>query len=56
MKAFAMYPEVECWKLDTIKQEAGNVHLYKKCGFVQVGEEHPVNEKMTLIDFEYRVE
>lgn len=56
MKAFEMYPEVKCWKLDTIKQEAGNVHLYKKCGFVQVGEEHPVNEKMTLIDFEYRVE
>lgn len=53
-KAFAMYPEVTIWKLDTILQEPANCHLYEKCGFVRVGEEKPVNEKMTLIDYELR--
>ncbi len=55
-KAFEMFPEVKIWKLDTIKQEARNCHLYEKCGFVRVGEEHVVNDKMTLVDYEYRVE
>lgn len=53
-KVFAMYPEVTIWKLDTILQESANCHLYEKCGFVRVGEEKPVNEKMTLIDYERR--
>lgn len=53
-KAFAMYPEVTIWKLDTILQEPANCHLYEKCGFIRVGEEKPVNEKMTLIDYELR--
>ena len=53
-KVFAMYPEVTIWKLDTILQEPANCHLYEKCGFVRVGEEKPVNEKMTLIDYELR--
>ncbi len=53
-KAFAMYPEVTIWKLDTILQEPANCHLYEKCGFVRVGEEKPVNDKMTLIDYELR--
>ncbi len=55
-KAFEMFPEVKIWKLDTIKQEAKNCHLYEKCGFVRVGEEHVVNDKMTLVDYEYRVD
>ena len=53
-KVFAMYPEVTIWKLDTILQEPANCHLYEKCGFVRVGEEKPVNDKMTLIDYELR--
>ncbi|MBO4776019.1 MAG: GNAT family N-acetyltransferase [Lachnospiraceae bacterium] len=51
-KAFQMHPEVKTWKLDTILQEKGNCHLYEKCGFVRVGEEKPINDKMTLIDYE----
>ena len=54
-KAFRMYPEVKTWKLDTILQEKGNCHLYEKCGFVRVGEEKVINDKMTLIDYEYKV-
>ncbi len=51
-KSFALYPQGAIWKLDTIKQEAGNCHLYEKCGFVRVGEEHIVNEYMTLVEYE----
>lgn len=54
-KVFEMHPEATKWKLDTILQEKGNCHLYEKCGFVRVGEEHPVNENMTLIDYEKEV-
>ena len=54
-KAFEMHPEVKTWKLDTILQEKGNCHLYEKCGFVRVGEEKIINDKMTLIDYEYKV-
>ena len=50
-KAFLMYPDVKVWKLDTILQEPGNCHLYEKCGFVRVGEEHIINDKMTIIDY-----
>ena len=53
-KAFRMYPEVKTWKLDTILQEPGNCHLYEKCGFVRVGEEKIINDKMTLIDYELK--
>ena len=28
--------------------------LYEKCGFVRVGDEHIINDKMTLIDYEKR--
>ncbi len=49
---FQKYPQAVVWRLDTILQEAGNCHLYEKCGFVRVGKEKPVNERMTLIDYE----
>ncbi len=55
-KVFELYPDTMTWKLDTIKQEAGNCHLYEKCGFVRVGGEHVVNESMTLVDYEKTVQ
>lgn len=54
-KLFDQYPQAKNWRLDTIKQEAGNCHLYEKCGFVRKGEEKPINEVMTLIDYEKRL-
>ena len=51
MKAFELHPEAKSWRLDTILQEKGNCHLYEKCGFVRTGEEHVINENMTLIDY-----
>ena len=50
-KAFELLPEVKTWKLETLLQEPANCHLYEKCGFVRVGEEKPVNDKLTLIDY-----
>ncbi len=54
-KVFAMYEDAHTWRLDTIKEEAGNCHLYEKCGFVRVGNEHVSNECMTLVDYEKTV-
>lgn len=48
---FGIYPNTKEWRLDTIKQETGNCHLYEKCGFVRVGEDIAVNEKMTLVNY-----
>lgn len=53
-KAFKLYPDAKAWKLDTILQESGNCHLYEKCGFMRVGEERVINDKMTLIYYEKR--
>lgn len=47
-----LYPDAVTWRLDTIKQEEGNCHLYEKCGFVRIGDEHVINESMTLVDYE----
>lgn len=51
-KVFALYPKTLTWKLDTIKQEIGNCHLYEKCGFVRTGNEQEINAQMTLVDYE----
>ena len=51
-QVFSQYPETITWKLDTIKQETGNCYLYEKCGFVRVGEELVINERMTLVEYE----
>ena len=50
-----MHPEVKTWKLDTIKQEPRNCHLYEKCGFVRTGQEEVVNERLTLVFYEKHV-
>lgn len=51
-QVFDLYPDAVTWRLDTIKQEEGNCHLYEKCGFVRIGDEHVINESMTLVDYE----
>ena len=50
-QVFDIYPDTIEWRLDTIKQETGNCHLYEKHGFVRVSEDIVVNEKMTLVDY-----
>lgn len=46
---FAMYPNTIEWRLETIKQEKANCHLYEKCGFIRSGDDIVVSEKMTLV-------
>lgn len=48
---FALYPDTKTWALDTIRQDARNCHFYERCGFVRVGEEKWVNERMSLVDY-----
>ena len=48
-----MYPEVTTWKLTTIKEEPRNCHLYEKCGFVRTGEEEIINDRMTIVAYEW---
>lgn len=48
---FDIYPDTIEWRLDTIKQEKGNCHLYERCDFVRTGEEIVVNKKMTLVKY-----
>lgn len=51
-KLFELYEDTITWRLSTIKQEKRNCHLYEKCGFVKIGEEHRVNDNMSFIDYE----
>ena len=54
-RLFDIYPNTIEWRLDTIQQETGNCHLYEKCGFVRVGEDKAVNEKMTLVHYAKKI-
>jgi GNAT superfamily N-acetyltransferase len=40
------------WQLDTILQEAGNCYLYEKMGYRQTGRLTPIQENMTIVDYE----
>ena len=46
--------DVKRWSLDTIREEAGNCHLYEKLGYRRTGESEPVNDRMTLVAYEKR--
>ncbi len=50
------FPNARLWRLDTILQEPGNCHLYEKLGYARTGGHTIVNERMTLVDYEKRVE
>lgn len=52
---FDMYENADVWRLSTIKQEKGNCHLYEKCGFEQTGNETVINDDMTIVYYEKRV-
>ena len=50
--AEALYPEASSWELDTILEEARNIHFYERAGYVRRGEPRKINENMHLIDFQ----
>lgn len=47
-----LYPQHNVWRLDTIKQEKANCHLYEKLGYIPTGVEKRINKRMTIIDYE----
>lgn len=46
------YEKTLIWRLDTIKSESGNCHLYEKLGYRATGQEEVINDKLTLIYYE----
>ena len=52
MKAFDMNPEIKKWKLDTILQEKGNLHLYEKLGYRQTGKIEKISDIMDIVYYE----
>ncbi len=40
------------WKLDTILQEEGNIHLYEKLGYKRTGRIDKISDIMDIIHFE----
>ena len=40
------------WCLDTILQEAGNLHLYEKMGYHQTGKIDKINDRMDIVFYE----
>lgn len=40
------------WKLDTILQEEGNIHLYEKLGYRRTGKIDKISDAMDIIYFE----
>ncbi len=43
------------WRVDTIKEEKNNCHLYEKAGYRQIGNERKINKRMTIINYEKRI-
>lgn len=50
-----IYSDRQYWRLDTIKEEKNNCHLYEKHGYKATGEEHIVNNRMTIINYEKEI-
>lgn len=48
----AQRPDAVKWKLETIKQEERNCHVYEKLGYSRTGKEEHINDKMTLVEYE----
>ena len=40
------------WCLDTILQEAGNLHLYEKMGYHRTGKVEKINDRMDIVYYE----
>ncbi|MGN0502437.1 MAG: GNAT family N-acetyltransferase [Ruminococcus sp.] len=50
-----LYPNVNEWKLDTIKEESRLCHLYEKCGYTPTGKEEILKDGMTIVYYCKRV-
>ena len=51
-----LFPGNKRWRLNTIKEEKNNCHLYEKMGYLPIGNEKRINKRMTIIEYEKRME
>lgn len=51
-----LFPAYKRWRLDTIKEEKNNCHLYEKLGYKRIGSEKRINKRMTIIRYEKEIE
>lgn len=49
-----LYPDVETWELDTIKQESKLCHLYESIGYEFTGKEEIIKDDMTIVYYQKR--
>ena len=54
-KVESLYPDAECWKLDTIAQEDKLCHLYSKMGYKKTGRTEHIKDGMDIVFFEKQV-
>jgi len=50
-----LYPNVNIWELETIKQEIKLGHLYEKLGYKRTGKEQNINDKMDIVFYEKHI-
>ncbi len=55
LTAERMYPDVNVWTLDTIKEEKKLCHLYEKLGYVPTGKEEKVKDGMTIVFYRKQI-
>lgn len=52
LEAEKLYPYVNNWQLDTIKQESGLCYLYEKLGYKPTGKEEQIKDGMTIVYYQ----
>lgn len=50
-----LYPNVNEWQLDTIKEESKLCCLYEKCGYTPTGKEEVIKDGMTIVYYRKQV-
>lgn len=55
-RIFRMYAGVRLWKLETLKQETKDRHIYEKFGFTKTGREQRINSRLSTIRYKKAVD
>jgi len=50
-----LYPNMNTWELETIKQENKLCHLYERLGYEFTGKEENINDKMDIVFYEKHI-
>lgn len=55
MEIEKLYPHINCWQLETIKEEPQLCYFYEGLGYNKTGEVQIINDKMTIIHYSKQV-